>query len=311
MITHAGALGAIASRDPASNDRRAVSIAGWLFDAREFEPTPEPTPADLDAIVTGLTSAAAMCSALGLVYLPVLVPAKRNAVKAAPTSDRGWVGELNARIRDVDEVDLFNLLTVLRHAARHGPCYHRTDAEWNGLGAFFVARALLKEAHKSIPALRPAPPEDLHMRPVHSYRGTLIGAPRLEWLNGELVGSEHDLEPEEGAEIDASRLHARRMPVEPALGEAGPVPVRVYANAARDRDARLAVVGGPAALPVAVWLAERTSRTALFSSPALPPAELEIERPPLVIHLIGETDLLMSRGSGAEGWAFASARQDA
>jgi len=294
MTTPAETLAATASRDPAARDRRAVSIAGWLFDAREFEPTPEPTPADLDAILTGLIAAAATCSALGLVYLPVLVPAKRNAVKAAPTSDRGWVGELNARVRDVDEVELFNLLTVLRHAARHGPCYHRTDAEWNSLGAFFVARALLKEAHKSITALRPAPLEDLHMRPVPSYRGTLIDAPRLEWLNGELVGSENGVEPEEGVEIDASRLHARRMPVEPALAEAGPTHARVYANAARDRDARVGVVGGPAALPVVVWLAERTSRTTFFCSPALPPAELEVERPPLVIHLIGETDLLTS-----------------
>ncbi|MGO8906091.1 MAG: alginate O-acetyltransferase AlgX-related protein [Solirubrobacteraceae bacterium] len=271
-----------------------MSFSGWLIDAREFEPHPEPTSAELDAIAVGLSGAASTCTALGIGYLPVLVPAKRNIVRAAPSSDRSWVGELNARVRDLDDVEIMNLVSVLRHAARHGPCYHRTDADWNDLGAFFVARALLKEAHKTVPELRPAPLADLHLRPVPSYRGTLIDAPKLQWLHGEVRDGEPDAEPEEGIAANVSRLQARRMPVEPQLAQAQPVPVRAYARADGEEHARLAVVGDTAALPVVMWLAERARRTTLFSSQTLPLAQLEIERPPLVIHLIREIDLLES-----------------
>ena len=277
---------------PASHGRRAVSCGGWLFDAREFEPSPTPTPADLDAIVAGLTSTAGACAALGLGYLPVLVPAKRNAVSAAPSSDRSWVAELNARLRDVDEVELVNLLSVLRHAGRHGPAYHRTDADWNDLGAFFVARALLKEAHKRIPALAPAPLAELHLRPLTGYRGTLADAAKLELLDGELLPCEPEVEVEDGVSIDASRLHALRMPVESDLAEAGSTHVRVYANPECDEEARIAVVGDSAALPVVRWMAERTRRTTFFSSQTLPLTQLELELPPLVVHVIREPDLL-------------------
>lgn len=271
---------------------RAVSVSGWLIDAREFEPHPDPTAAELDAIIARLTAAAGACRDLEIGYLPVLVPAKRNIVRAAPSSDRGWVGELNARLRDLDDVEVVNLVSVLRHASRHGPCYQRTDADWNDLGAFFVARALLKEAHKTVPALRPAPLADLHLRPVPAYRGTLSDAPRLPPPDGELLDRGPEAGPEEGLATDMSRLRARRMPVEPELAQAEPVPVRVYAWAEAEEGARLAVVGDSAALPVVVWLAERARRTTFFSSRELPLAQLEIERPPLVFHLIRETELL-------------------
>ncbi len=290
------------TRNP--RELRAVNFAGWLFDAREFEPPAEPPDADLDAIVSCLRTTAVRCAALGVHYLPALVPAKRNTVKAAPTGDRSWVAELNGRLRDVDEVELLSLYPVLRHSARHGRSYQRTDAHFNDLGAFFVARALLKEAHKMVPALRPAPLQELHLRADPAHRGTLIDAPRLQWLDGALVESEQDVDPEEGTVIDASRLRARRMPVEAALGEAASTHVRVYQNPERDEDAHVAVVGGQSALPVVRWLAERARRTTFFCSHELPLSELEIELPPLVIHLIDETDLLgrpRRRSSGRPG----------
>jgi len=288
----ADALPAGASGVSADARDRAASTSGWLFEAREFEPAGEPSGSDLDAIVEGLTTGAGECAALGLRYLPVLVPAKRTFVKAAPPRDRSWIAELNARLRDVDEVELMGLLSVLRHAARHGRCYQRTDAHWNALGAFFVARALLKEAHKTVAALRPAPLAELHLRPVGGYRGPLSDAPLLELAGGERVDCEVHIPAEDGVVIDASRLRARRMPVEPALAQAESVPVRIYAAAEADEGARLAVVGAAAALPVVVWLAEQARRIAFFSSRTLPPAQLEMERPPIVIHLIDETDLL-------------------
>lgn len=274
-----------------SPDRQAVSVAGWMFDAREFGAAPASSPADLDPIVMGLTSSARACAALGFSYLPVMIPAKRVLVNVTPSGDRGWVAELNARLRDVDDVELMSLFGVLRHAHRHGHPYHRTDADWNDLGAFFVARALLKEAHKRVPALRPSALADLHLRAVDGYLGTLADAPKLALLDGELVPCEQEVEGEQGVVIDASRLHARRMPVESDLADAGPSYVRVYANPVADEDSHVAVVGDSAALPVVRWLAESTRRTTLFSSQDVPCNQLELETPPVVIHLLRETDL--------------------
>ncbi len=273
----------------ASRERRAVSVAGWLFNDCEFGA--ESCPADLDAIVASLSVAARRCAALGFSYLPVLIPAKRNLINVVPSCDRGWVAELTARLRDVDDVEMMPLFGVLRHAARHGPPYHRSDADWNDLGAFFVARAILKELHKRVPALTPASLDDLHLLPVSSYRGTLADAPKLELLDGELVPSELDVVPEDGLTIDASRLHALRMPVESDLAKAGASHLRVYAIPDRPDGARVAVVGDSAALPVVLWLAERASRIAFFSSQALPFSQLELEAPQVLIHLIRETDL--------------------
>lgn len=275
---------------PASAHSRAVSIAGWLFDAREF--APESCPADLDSIVSGLATAAGSCAALGFGYLPALIPAKRNLINVTPSSDRGWVAELNARLRDVDDVELMTLFGVLRHASRHGPPYHRTDADWNDLGAFFVARSLLKEAHKRFPALRPPALADLHLRPVPGYRGTLAGAPKVELIDGELIACEPDIAAEDGIAIDSGRLRALRMPVESHLAQAGPTHMRVYACSAHEQEAHVAVLGDFGTLSVVQWFAESTRRTTFFSSPTLPLAQLELERPRVLIHLMRETDLL-------------------
>jgi hypothetical protein len=273
-----------------SLNQHAVSVGGWLFDAREFGA--ESCPAGLDAIVAALSAASARCAALGSSYLPVLIPAKRNLINVTASSDRGWVAELNARLRDVDDVELMQLFGVLRHADRHGPPYHRTDADWNDLGAFFVARALLKEIHKRVPALTPPPLAVLHLRPLVGYRGALADVPKLELRDGELVSSEADAPAEDGLEIDASRLQALRMPAETHLAQAGASHVRVYAIPERADAPSIAVVGDSAALPVVLWLAERTGRTTFFSSQALPFAQLELESPRVVIHLMRETDLL-------------------
>jgi hypothetical protein len=277
---------------PTPVDLRAVISDGWLFDAREFEPTPKPTPADLDACVRTLNATAEACAAVGLRYVPVIVPAKRRVLGDTPATDRRWLAELGARLHDVDEVDLLDLLPTLRHAARHGATYHRTDADWNDRGAFFVARALLKEARKWVPALRPPAFADLHLCPVTDYRGTLADVPKLELRDAELISSELAVEAEDGVVIDASRLHALRMPVESHLAEAGSTHMRVYANPEREEDARLAIVGDATSLSLLPWLAERARRTTFFWSRTLPLHEVELELPPVVFHLIRETELL-------------------
>jgi hypothetical protein len=284
---------------PASPDLRAAISDGWLFDAREFDPPSPPTPAALDACALTLTATAQACAAAGLHYIPVIVPAKRHVLGVAPPRERRWMADLKARLRDVDDVDLIDLLPILRHAARHGATYHRTDLDWNARGAFFVARALLKEAHKSAPALRPSAFADLHLRPVDDYRGALADAPLFELRDGDLLACELDVEAEDGAVIDASRLHALRMPVESHLAAVGSTHMRVYTNSEIGEAAHLAIVGDTASLSLVPWLAERAHRTTFFWSHALPLHELELELPPVVFHLIREADLLSTTPSDA------------
>jgi hypothetical protein len=275
-------------------------IDGWLYDAREFERSRPPSEHELDAIASGLAATAAACAAVGSVYMPVLVPAKRHVVGAAAVGDRRWVRALRARLRDLDEVELHDLLAVLRDATRHGPLYHRTDADWNDRGAFFAARAMVKEAHKRLPALAPLALSELRLRAVGQYRGSLAEAVLLQRAEEELVPCEAPVQAEEGVVIDAHALQALRMPLEPHLLDAGAGHVRVYvnpasqtgANASPDASRCLAVVGDAATLAVVRWLAECAARTTFFSSQTLPLEEIERERAPVAFHMIRERELL-------------------
>jgi hypothetical protein len=305
-----GVVPAVVPEPLPSPDVRAVLSDGWLFDARELAPT----AADLETIVSGLRSTAIACAEVGLSYVPIVVPAKRLVLAGTPWIERRWAAELRARLRDVDEVDLLDLLPVLRHAARYGATYHRTDADWNARGAFFAARALVKEARKWVPALRPLALEQLHLRPTSDYLGALADAPLLASHEGRLVDCESQVEAEAGVAIDASHLSALRMPVDSHLADAGDgsTHIRVYANAELEDDARLAVVGDSAALSLVPWLAECARRTTFFWSHTPPLHQLELELPPVVFHLIREADLVGAMPGKTEvacpAWPVESAR---
>jgi SGNH hydrolase-like domain, acetyltransferase AlgX len=278
--------------DPPAWERRALVAQGWLCDAEEMLARGPVGSDRLAQIADALAGAADACAALGIGYVPALIPRKRDVLAGPPAGEREWVAALNARLRDLDHVELLDLLGVLRDGARYGSAYHRTDADWNDRGAFFAARALLKEAHKRVPALRPPALADLHLRQVPGYRGTLADAPKVQLLAGEFVPCESEVEAEHGVVIDPSSLHAVRMPVERHLAEADSVHLRVYAAPERDDSARLALVGDSAALALLPWLAERSSRITFFWTDSLPLHQLELELPPVVLHLIRETDLL-------------------
>ncbi len=213
-------------------------------------------------------------------------------IAPTPSPAREWVARLSARLRDSDTVELVDLLGALRDgAARHGGAYHRTDADWNDRGAFYVARALLKEAHKRVPALRPPALSQMRVRGVPEYRGTLAGTPLLELVGGELRPCEREVEAELGVALDPGSLQALRMPVEQALAQAGWVHLRVYAAPQQDPHARLALLGDSAALGLLPWLAEHTSRTTFFWTSELPLAQLELELPRAALHLMREVDV--------------------
>jgi hypothetical protein len=283
--------------DPLARKRRALVAQGWLCDADELLAREAVTEDRLTQITGALTRTADACAALGVGYVPALVPRKRDVLAGPPAGEREWVATLQARLRDHDHVELLDLLGVLRDAARYGSAYHRTDADWNDRGAFFVARALLKEAHKRVPALCPPALADLRLRQVPGYLGTLADAPKVQLVAGEPVPCESEVEVEHGVAIDSSTLRALRMPVERHLAQDGSVHLRVYAAPEQDDSARLALVGDEAALALLPWLAERASRTTFFWTDTLPLHQLELELPPVVLHLIREADLLAPEGA--------------
>jgi SGNH hydrolase-like domain, acetyltransferase AlgX len=289
--------GALSARvpDPPPRPRKALVAKGWLCDADELA-TQGPVSEDrIDRIVAVLGSYADACAELGIAYVPALIPRKRDVLSGAPAGERAWIEQLTTRLRDLDHVELLDLLPVLRDAACYGSAYHRTDADWNDRGAFFVARALLKEAHKRVPALRPPALADLHLRQVPAYRGTLADVPKVQLLAGELVPCELEIDAEHGVVIDPSDLYALRMPVEHHLAEAGSTHLRVYTAPAQDDHARLALIGDCAALALVPWIAERASRTTFFWADSLPLNQLELELPPVVVQLVREADLHSGR----------------
>ncbi len=276
---------------PPAEDRRAVLAAGWLLDLRE-EGRAAPDEDEVQELVAMLRTNAQTCAELGILYIPALVPRKRDVIAPTPLPAREWVARLNAGLRDVDEVELVDLLGVLRDgAAHHGGAYQRTDADWNDRGAFYVARALLKEAHQRIPALQPPAPGEMRMRAVPEYRGTLAQAPILELQEGELRPSETPVQAEPAVAIDPTALRALRMPVDQALAQAGSVHLRVYATPESDAAMGVAVLGDAAALALLPWLTESAGLCTFFWTRGLPILQLEIELPRVVFHLMREADL--------------------
>jgi hypothetical protein len=325
-----GELSAAVPAPPApAEERTAVQAGSWLFDlAEEWPDEAAPDEQELERISARLRANAQRCRKLGIVYIPALVPRKRDVVAdGADRNPDGRVAQLIGLLRDTDEVELVDLLPVLRDAARHGSLYHRTDTVWNDRGGFFVARALLKEAHKHVAALAPPPFADLHLRTIPGYRGDLAEVNRVVAVSNGREPSRNGSRPagevgvataetgvatiktgvataetgvataETGVAIDPSQLKALRMPVEQHLAELAPIHLRVYGTPEREEDARLAVLGEETALSLVPWLAERASRTTFFWTEELPLLQLELELPRVVLHVMREADLL---GSGEE-----------
>jgi hypothetical protein len=294
-----GTLSAPVAPPPSEAPVRAVAGEdGWLFDAREFAPRPAPTVADLEQIAAGLASLSAECAQLGITYVPAIIPCKRHVVTwglGQGGGERAWVDGIVAHLRDRDDIEVLDLLGPLRDAARHGRGYNRTDADWNARGAFFAARALMKEAAKRNAELRPPAMADLHVSPAGGYRGVLSTATTFADVDGELVAIDLDAPAEEGVTVDAWSLQALRMPVEPVLAGAPEVHVRVYAHPDAEAPVRAAVVGDAACLPVVTWLAEKTQRTVFFWAPSPPIEQVELELPHVLLHLVHERELGLGR----------------
>jgi GNAT superfamily N-acetyltransferase len=271
--------------------RALVGRDGWLFDAAGLAALQEPSAADLERVAGELVDIARACAALGVAYVPALVPEKLQAVMEGAPPDTGlgplWPERLRARLRDTDEVEILDLLPVLDDARGHGLGFHRSDPGWNDRGAFFIARALIKEAAKRAPVLGPLPLSRLHLNERPGYRGLLADAPAVR---SDGARCESDFREEQGLEIDVARLSTERMPVERHL-VGGDVHVRLRAKPGGAASPRLSIVGDESCLSLLPWLAESAERTTFFwaSTPPMEPVELEL--PDALLHLIRYLDL--------------------
>ena len=298
---------------PRSRPLQAVLGSGaWLFDAEEVQARVAPSEPELDALARTVVAITEQLRALGVTYLLATVPVKHEAIPGAAPSDfpggRPWLRGLRARLRDHDDAEAINLTAAMRDAARHGACYHRSDVDWNALGAFFAARALMKEVAARVPAFRPPGRELLHLRPLPAHRGPLADAPKFVLVGDRLIARELDGAAEDGVALDPRALQARRMPVPEQLLAGDAEHVRLYtrasgasgAQAGAGNGPRLAVVGDSAALELLPWLAECAERTTFFwRADALPLAQLELELPHALLHVVREHELRQLTPLGA------------
>jgi hypothetical protein len=280
---------------PDSPVRQAlVGRDGWLFDAAEHPDDERPDDGSLQRLADLLSDTAAACAALGITYIAACVPDKLQAFADEAGldggSDRPWLTGLRARLRDRDGVDLLDLLPVLEDARRHGPCYQRSDPDWNDRAGFFVSRALIKEASKRSAELRPLLLSSLHLRTLEDYRGELADAPKVKLEQGRLTPTELSCAGESAVRIDPAKLHVERSPVERHLVGAD-VHVRLWIAPESEPAPRLSIVGDGACLALLPWLAESVARATFFWT-LMPPMEpVELELPDAVLHLIRYRDL--------------------
>ena len=271
-----------------------VGRDGWLFDAASLDVLREPPEAVIDQATHELARIARACAELGVAYVPALVPDKLHVVPdgspVEPGSRGSWPEQLRTRLRDMDEVEILDLLLVLDDARRHGPGFHRSDPGWNDRGAFFVARALIKEAAKRAPALRPLSLTRLHLSGRPGYRGGLADVTKARLERGNRAACEYDFSGEHGVQIDVSHLDSERMPVERHLA-GGDVHVRLHAKPDGTASPRLSIVGGADCLTVLPWLAESAARTTFFWTSTPPMEPIELELPDALLHLIRYHDL--------------------
>ena len=95
---------------------------------------------------------------LGVAYVPALIPRKRDVIARHVCRRARATHAENCRrgCATWTRSSCWICLQCCATRPRHGAPYHRTDADWNDRGAFFVARALLKEAHKHEAGAAPA-----------------------------------------------------------------------------------------------------------------------------------------------------------
>jgi hypothetical protein len=297
--------------DDPSPQRALVGKRGTLFLCRDRNLTLEQlsgarrlSEEDIEAHLHALVQRRDRLAELGVPYVLAVVPMKERVYAellpdGLPVSDTERTpAQLSCALRDVDGCELLDLLAPLRDARRHGRIYHATDTHWNDRGAFFGARALLKEAAKQTPGLRPPPLSDMRLVARSDFHGDLAEKPKVALVGRELLAcADQQRWVEQIDAIDPRRLRARRREPDEHLHVSATRPPQLFEIPDASNLPRCVLVGDSFSLMLLPWLAECFSRLAFMWTPEPPPAAIEAERPDLLLHVKAERFLIARPGT--------------
>jgi alginate O-acetyltransferase complex protein AlgJ len=301
------------ARPQADGARALIGRDGWLFLTDDTNGTLEQlagtrtlsTP-EIDAHLEALSHRRRRLATLGVASLLALAPMKERVYRELLPEGLAVRDELRAAtllasaLREAGQDGLLDLLPVLRDARAHGTVYNRTDHHWNSRGAFFAARALLREARAHIPGIAPLPASAARFIPDPFFGGDLAEKPKVQIVDGMQVpwpdGAGDWSEAVE--DVDRGLLRARTVTPAPHLRRS---PTRAPAAFERP-DAphlpRCLLVGDSFCLQLLPWLAESFSRLAFVWLAEAPLDLVELERPDLLLQVKSERFLLTRPDSG-------------
>jgi alginate O-acetyltransferase complex protein AlgJ len=259
---------------------------------------------DVQAHLSALVERRDGLAKLGVPYVFAVVPMKERVYAellpdglSASDSER-TPAQLSGALRDVDGCELLDLLAPLRDARRHGRIYHLTDTHWNDRGAFFGARALLKEAAKRVERVPLPTAADLRLVRRGDFRGDLADKPKVALVGGSLMPCAEEGPWSEAIEaIDPRRLRARRRQPDEHLNVSATRPPQLFENPHAPELPRCVLVGDSFCLMLLPWLAECFSRLAFMWTPEPPLEAIATERADLVLHVKAERFLLARPGT--------------
>ncbi len=250
----------------------ALAIASIPDDAPE--PPGPGAPLSVASLSEPLEKIAGALHELQVRYLVAVVPPKpavhRELAPAPPPGDheqRHAVALVRAA-RDLEHLEVLDLLPALRDATAHGELFYARDDGLNARGAFFAHRALLKHAGLSTRGLIPLSLERASFAPKRVMRSSDLEEPPMV--------------------ADAAALESLRMPAEAHLEIANLPAPRVYKRDVADEIPRVVLLGHPVIHELTPWIADTTSRLVVLSTHEPPLEQIELELPDLVLHVLDE-----------------------
>jgi len=270
----------------------------WLFlngervpdDYRRVEPFSQ---ADLARWGETLDGRRRWLAARGIRYLVVIAPNKETVyaedvppwLTRAPGPSR--LQQLEGALRAAPDLALLDLTDPLEAAKPSGRLYHFTDTHWNDLGAFAGYRALVDRLQPWFGGLRPLGRSDLTEASEDTPGGDLA---RMCGLQLDVREPQRQLSLRPGVRDDArfddgSPLRFDRMDVGGEPRFVTRAPGGEIASAVILRDSF-----GEALIP---YLSRHFRRAAWIWTYDFPTAEIEAERPALVIQELVERKLMV------------------
>jgi hypothetical protein len=278
------------------SSRVVIGRDGWLFYAGErsvdlFRHTLPFGSAELKGWREALEARRAGLARRGIRYLLVIPPDKETVYpefmprQLSQAEGLSRLDELVAELRQRSRVEVVDLRPALS-AARGGELlYHRTDTHWNDRGAFAGYRPIAEKLSEWFPAVRPLLREACVETRQQTLGGDLSGmlALRAELPERESLGLR--LAAPRAVDSDPG------VPVSPNTPPHAMPKARAVADVSLPRALVLRDSFAEALLP---FLAENFQRSVFLFTHRLDEAQVERERPDVVIEEIVERYLVMA-----------------